>query len=330
MRFLAGDVGGTKTNLELVRREGDHEEVEARASLASGDHPGLMEAIASFLESPRGLAAAAFGVAGPVLEGRSRLTNLPWVLDEADLSRRLEAPVRLLNDLEANGLGIAELPPEALHPLQAPGPLPPGPGALIAAGTGLGMAILPYLDGELRAMATEAGHTDFAPRRDDEVALLVYLRGRFGRASWEHVLSGPGLGNLYDFCCQEAGVSPHPEVLAGRDRRGQDPNAVIARLGARREEPAAARALELFVRLYGSEAGNLALRTLARGGLFLGGGIAPRLLPQLEAGSFLESFRDKPPFEGLLASLPVRVILEPLTAVLGARRAARRLALQGA
>lgn len=325
MRILSGDVGGTKTNLVLAEAHGDRLEVLDRRTLRSADYPGLAEALTEFQPDPGPIRAAAFGVAGAVIEGTSRLTNLDWVLDEVSLGEHLGAPVRLMNDLVANAHGIAQLDEEALAELQGPpGPLE-GPGALISAGTGLGQAILPWVGGRSHPMATEAGHADFAPRDATERRLHAFLEKRFGRATWEHVLSGPGLGNLYDFACAEAGVDVHAAVAAARSNES-DPNAEVARL-AQEGEPRAGAALTHFVGLYGSEAGNLALRTMATGGVYIGGGIAPRLLEALRSGRFMQAFLAKPPFVEVLETIPVRVILDPDCALWGAARVAGELAL---
>jgi glucokinase len=301
MRILSGDVGGTKTNLVLAEAHDDRLEVLDRRTVRSAEYPGLIEALAEFQPDPGPIQAAAFGVAGAVIEGRSRLTNLDWVLDEGALGKHLGAPVRLMNDLEANAHGIGELAEESVLELQGPPGPPDGPAALISAGTGLGQAILPWVDGRSRPMPTEAGHTDFAPRNAVERRLHAFLEKRFGRATWENVLSGPGLGNLYDFECQEAGADVHADVAAARTGP-RDPNAEVARL-AQEGQAQAGAALARFVELYGSEAGNLALRTLAHGGVYVGGGIAPRILEALRGGRFLEAFRDKPPFRELDCAL---------------------------
>lgn len=324
MRILSGDVGGTKTNLVLAEVRDGRLEVLDRQTLRSADHAGLPEALAHFLPDPGPIRAAAFGVAGAVVDGHCRLTNLDWVLDERGLAEHLGAPVRLLNDLEANAYGIAELDEGSVAELQGPPGPPDGPAALISAGTGLGQAILPWVDGRSYPMPTEAGHADFAPRNAAERRLHAFLEERFGRATWEHVLSGPGLGNLFDFECREAGVEVHPQVAEAR-AGGKDPNAEVARL-AQEGQPQAGAALVRFVELYGSEAGNLALRTLPRGGLYVGGGIAPRMLEALRGGRFMEAFVAKPPFRELLESIPVRVILDPDCALWGAARVAARLA----
>lgn len=325
MRFLAGDVGGTKTNLALVERQGSEETVLASTSLPSRDFHALEEALAAFLDDPGEVAGAAFGVAGPVLDGHVELTNLDWVIDETTLGTHLGAPVKLMNDLEANAHGIFELPPESIRCLQGSWPPPPGPAAMLSAGTGLGTALLPWVGGVHHPQACEGGHADFAPRTQEEADLHAFLRRRYGHATWEHVLSGPGMGNLYDFQVERLASEVHPEVAAARTGAG-DPNARVTQLALAGEDPPAVEALRLFVVLYGSAAGNLALTSLSRGGVFLGGGIAPKILPKLEAGPFLERFREKPPYQELLDGIPVYVLLDPGTALLGARRVARRLA----
>jgi glucokinase len=263
-------------------------------------------------------------VAGPVLDNRCATTNLPWIVDGAALAERLGlCGVELLNDLEAVGHGLDLLRPGEILELQAGEPGAGGHRAVIAAGTGLGEAGL-FWDGERhRPFATEGGHADFAPGDDLEVALLQFLRRDHAHVSWERVVSGLGLVNLYRFLRQsgEIDLGSEPPGLAEEIEAG-DPGAVISRYAAGGKSPLCGRALELFVKLYGAEAGNLALKTMAVGGLYIGGGIAPRNLDWMRNGIFLESFRSKGRMRPLLESMPVRVILNPRVALLGAARRA--------
>ncbi len=323
--LLAGDVGGTKTLLALYEARGGEPALVREAALPSRDFARFEDVIARFLaEGPRGaVTAACFGVAGPVVDGRCVATNLPWQLDERELAARIPAGrVRLLNDLEAMGHGVLALPPSALATLQ-PGTARVGSMVLVAAGTGLGEALLIW-DGTRHAViACEGGHADFAPRTDLEIELLRFLRKEFGHVSYERVLSGPGLFNIYRFLREQGGVS-EPQWLRDRIER-EDPSAVVSEVGLAAGHPLSVQALDLFVSVYGAEAGNLALKALAVGGVFVGGGIAPKIRAKLEDGTFTAAFCDKGRLAALMASIPVRLVLEPRAALLGAAEFARGL-----
>jgi glucokinase len=321
--ILAGDVGGTKTALALFER---HDGALVReAALPSHEFLTFEDAVARFLadgEKPT-IEAACFGVAGPVVSGRSVTTNLPWHLDEATLAATIPAGrVRLLNDLEAMGYGALALPPSALEPLQRGGARQ-GNMVLIAAGTGLGEALLIWDGRRHLVVASEGGHADFAPRTDLELELLRFLRKEFGRVSYERVLSGPGLFNIYRFL-RDTGGAPEPAWLSHRIERG-DPSAVVSEVGLAGGDPLCVQALDLFASIYGAEAGNLALKALAVGGVFVGGGIAPKIRAKLADGTFVTAFGDKGRFAELLASIPVSLVLEPRAALLGAAHVARGL-----
>jgi glucokinase len=295
------------------------------AALPSREFPAFERAVARFLaEGPRIVVdAACFGVAGPVVDGRCVATNLPWVLDEARLASSIPAArVRLLNDLEATGYGVLELPPTSFATLQAGAPRP-GNMVLIAAGTGLGEALLIWDGARHHVVGSEGGHADFAPRTDLEVELLRFLGKEFGRVSYERVLSGPGLLGIYRFL-RERGGAAEPAWLRARIER-EDPSAVIAEVGLAGGHPLCVQALDLFAGVYGAEAGNLALKALAVGGVFIGGGIGPKIRAKLEDGTFVTAFRDKGRFAVLMASIPVRLSLEPRAALLGAAHVARGL-----
>ncbi len=323
--LLAGDVGATKTLLALFEAHGGALAPVRETALPSRDFVRFEDAIARFLGAgPReSIEAACFGVAGPVVDGRCVTTNLPWQLDERELAARIPAGrVRLLNDLEAMGWGVLALPSSALATLQAGTPRA-GHRVLLAAGTGLGEALLIW-DGERHAViACEGGHADFAPRTDLEMELLRFLRKESGHVSYERVLSGPGLVNIYRFLREQGGVS-EPQWLRDRIER-EDPSAVVSEVGLAGGHPLCVQALDLFVSIYGAEAGNLALKALAVGGVFLGGGIAPKIRAKLEDGTFTAAFCDKGRFAELLASIPVRLVLEPRAALLGAAEVARGL-----
>ena len=323
--ILAGDVGGTKTALALFELRDGALVLEREATLPSREFPAFEDAVARFLDGGTrpAVEAACLGVAGPVVNGRSVTTNLPWQLDEATLAARIPARrVRLLNDLEATGYGVLTLPPTALEPLQR-GAARRGNMVLIAAGTGLGEALLIW-DGQRHlVVASEGGHVDFAPRTDLETELLRFLRKELGRVSYERVLSGPGLYNVYRFL-RDTGGLPEPSWLHDRIATG-DPSAVVSEVGLAGGHPLCVQALDLFVSVYGAEAGNLALKALAVGGVFVGGGIAPKIRAKLADGTFVTAFCDKGRFAELMASIPVSVVLEPRTALIGAARVARRL-----
>lgn len=325
---LAGDIGGTKSNLAFFRGAPDAPETVAERSYQNRDFAGLDEVVRRFL-ADTGLTArtACFGVAGAVVAaGASHLPNLGWQLSETDLAGSLELKsVRLLNDLEANALGIATLPPGQFFTLNPGQALPGGNRALIAAGTGLGMAML-FRDGaDYRVSASEGGHVDFAPRNEEEIGLLRFLAARLDRVSVERVVSGRGLVAVYDFL-KDSGMH-EPDGLAARLEAAADRAALIAQIaqaGASGEAAICAKALELFLSVYGAAAGNLALMALATGGLYIGGGIAPKLVDALPTSGFMAAFTDKGRFSGLLAQIPVQVILEPRTALYGAAARAMR------
>jgi len=331
---LAGDIGGTKTVLGLF----DAEEGAAGPALravreerfASREHASFDDLLQRFLDAggERGrVRAACVGIAGAVFDGVSHATNLPWQLSEASIARATGAPrARLLNDLEAAAFGMLFLPPEAVHVLHA-GTRGDERGnvAVVAAGTGLGQAFLWWDGRRHHPIASEGGHEDFAPQSDLEIDLLRWLRARYGgHVSWERVLSGPGLRNLYEFLRETGRYDDAPEVRE-RIRAGGDPSPLVSQLGLARTSEICTAALGLFARLYGAEAGNLAMRWLATGGVFVGGGIAPKILPALAWGGFLEAFLAKGRFTPLMESIRVAVCLEPRAGLLGAGHYARGL-----
>jgi glucokinase len=315
--LLAGDVGGTKTLLGLYApAPGRPELVEAR-TFATTAHPALEAIVGEFLEAEHVAAevvgAATFGVAGPIVEQEAELTNVPWRVSAAAVAAAFGFPrVSLLNDLEAMAYSVPVLRPDELATLQPGRRVPTGNAALIAAGTGLGEALLHNVDGRLIPSPTEGGHADYAPRNADEIALLEHVSRWFGRADYERVLSGPGLVNIHGFT--------HPNGCQALDSDA-DPSrkpALISQAGMSGACPGCARALGLFVAIYGAEAGNLALRSVATAGVFLGGGIAPKILPALQDGRFVEAFRAKKPMDDFLSQVPVAVILNERAALLGA------------
>lgn len=314
---LAGDIGGTKTRLALFGG-GKRPDCRREQVYASREYATLADIIDEFLgggtDQP---VAACFGIAGPVIDSRATTTNLPWRIDAAALADRFGiSRVSLLNDLEATAWGIGMLDETELYTLKPGHAAPAGNAAIIAAGTGLGEAGL-YHDGRRwHPFATEGGHSDFSPANEQEIDLLRFLQARHEHVSWERVVSGPGLVALHDFVSGEL-RRDMPDWLETSFAQG-DPAAAITAAAQNGDDPACVAALRLFTRLYGREAGNLALKTLARGGLYIGGGIAPKILDDLQRGDFLEAFLAKGRMRPLLEAIPVRVILNDRAALLGA------------
>jgi len=328
--ILAGDVGGTKTVLALFDKTGDELRLVREATFPSQAHASLEEILSWFLtdKPAQSLTAICVGVAGPVLEGKCKTTNLPWHLDEQTLAAACAAPHgKLLNDLEATAYGMLHLRAEELVAINPQaGPRGTGNVAVIAAGTGLGEAIV-YWDGQHHfPMATEGGHSSFAPQTELEDELLRYLRARLkGHVSYERVLSGPGLFNLYCFL-RDKGVHPEPPELTAQLHTGGDPSTIITDRALARADALSVATLELFCSIYGAEAANLALKCFAVGGVFIGGGIAPKILAALQNGHFQRGFTDKGRFSSLLAGLPVLVSLNPRAPLLGAAHYAASMA----
>jgi glucokinase len=322
--ILAGDIGGTKTNLGLFDVAGGALTSHNHQSFPSSRYAGLESIIDEFMTgagSPS-VAAACFGIAGPVVEGRSVTPNLPWVVESVSLAARLRLDsVALINDLEATAHGIAELKPEELATLNAGSP-ETGSAALIAAGTGLGTASLLW-DGERHVpSASEGGHMDFAPRDQIETRLLAYLMDKYGHVSIERVLSGPGLLNIYDFL-RSTGYAKESPTVAARFKQS-DPSSVVANAALARECELCEKALDMFASIYGATAGNIALVVKAVAGIYVGGGIAPKIVEKLKDGTFMKAFTAKGRLTSLLEAIPVRVVLNPKTALLGAARIAAR------
>lgn len=318
--ILVGDIGGTKTALALVQQSRDAIAVEYEAAYASREYRRFDDLLAAFQKATRcrEVSALCLGVAGPVRDGRCQTTNLPWVLDERELGRTIGAgAVKLLNDVEAAAYGMPYLPEGELAVLN-PGVPAQGNVAVIAAGTGLGEAILAW-DGRAHIpVPSEGGHADFAPRTDREIDLLRFLRAEFGRVSYERVVSGPGQYNIYRFL-RDTGRSEEPAWLRDELAAG-DPAVAITRLGLAKAHPLCAEALDMFASAYGAEAGNLALKAFAIGGVFVGGGIAPRIIEKLKDGAFMAAFTSKGRYRSLMESIPVKVALNPRVPLLGAAR----------
>lgn len=316
--ILAGDIGGTSARLALCESNGTALRIVTEQTRHSREYDSLEAIVREFCVSMNGnLRAACFGIAGPVSGGVARTPNLPWLVESESLARtlRLET-VTLLNDLEANAYGIAALAPEEFVTLNAGVPDPRGHAAIISAGTGLGEAGLFWVGTEHRPFACEGGHADFAPNGELEVELLKYLQPKFGHVSWERVLSGPGLHNIYKFLRDRGHLDGQP-TLVDKECNEESPGA-ISRAAIERRCPRCAQALEFFVGIYGAAAGNLALKFMARGGVYLGGGIAPKIIEKLREPHFMEAFVAKGRMRPLMETIPVRVIMNDKAALLGA------------
>ncbi|PPC90902.1 MAG: glucokinase [Methylobacter sp.] len=318
--ILAGDIGATKTVLALYEKPflGELKTVREQ-TFPSRNFIEFDDILAAFLPQDCKLRSACFGVAGAVVNQRCQTTNLPWLLDGELLKAKLGTDkVWLMNDLEAMALGMLHLPSQEfieLNPYAAP---QAGTIAVIAAGTGLGEAILFWDGSRYHTLATEGGHCDLAPQNAEQDKLLLYLRNKFpDHVSYERVLSGIGFSNLYDFICDTGIAAPSPAVPAQPDQE-VDRNAVISSLGVAGENEACVKTVRLFVELYGAEAGNLALKSLALGGVFIGGGIAPKIRPVMESGLFMQAFTAKGRFDHLLGRLPVKLALNPSAPLIGA------------
>ena len=305
--ILAGDIGGTNTRLAIF--DGDPRTPVALETYPSAAHGGLPEMVEEFLASHAvEVTHASFGVAGPVRAGRTDAVNLAWPVDAGELARLLGLDrVGLINDLEANAWGIASLEPDDVAVLNEGTAVEGGNLAVVSAGTGLGEALVVRAGGRTQVIASEGGHVDFAPRGELQRELLAFLAAEYGHVSYERVCSGMGLANIYRFL---TGRREEPAEISEAALAGVDADA--------------SRALDVMVDVFGAQAGNYALTVLASGGVYLGGGIAPRILPRLQEGGFLRAFVDKGRFEGLLRAYPVRVILNDRTALLGAALHAAR------
>ncbi len=325
--ILAGDIGGTNARLALFETLNGQLQQVTETVFPSRQHSGLDEIVAKFVaqQPAQGKGkpeAACFGIAGPVVNGRSETSNLPWVVESTALADVLRLPqVQLINDLEANAWGIATLQTDDLVGLNLIQGQPRGNQAVVSAGTGLGEAGL-YWDGKQHhVFACEGGHTDFAPRNELEMQLLQYLVARFGHVSYERILAGPGLVNVFNFL-RDSGRG-RPESWVVEEMGKSDPAAVISRAAMQGKCDLCVQALDLFISIYGAEAGNMALKVMATGGVFLGGGIAPKILPKLKGPLFMDAFRSKGRLQRVLDSIPVCVITNDKTALRGAARCAQ-------
>jgi glucokinase len=322
--ILAGDLGGTKTLLGLFERgERRPQQILSRAypTQEFDSFTAILDAFARDAGRRLAIDAAAIGVAGPIIDQTGRLTNIAWDVTITQINRHLDTPhVALLNDLEAMANSVAFLDAGELLPLQRGEPQRAGHAAVIAAGTGLGQAYLHRINGRLLPIASEGGHADFAPRTDREFEFARMLRDLYGRAEIEQVLSGPGLVNIYRFThaggsCDATTGFPPTEMPAA-----------ISEAALSERCSRCAEALAMFVEAYGAEAGNLGLRGVATAGVFIGGGIAPKILPALQDGRFIAAFRAKPPMSELMSAMPVQVIVKEDAGLLGAALAAQEMA----
>lgn len=324
MLVLAGDIGGTKTNLAVFSREKGLHDPIAEQTFPSANYPDLETIAKEFLAKVElRVERAAFGVAGPVIAGSARITNLPWVMEEAKLCAALGIEsVRLLNDLESIANAVPLLEAEDVAMLNDLAPAPRGPIGVVAPGTGLGVAFLVWTQNGYTAFASEGGHVDFAPGNELEADLLHYLQRKFGRASYERVISGLGIPNIYAFLRDGFYVRESPwvaEQIAG----AHDPTPVIVTNAlTETPDPLCAKAMEIFASVLAAKAGNLGLTVVATGGVYLGGGIPPRILPLLKRESFMDTFRYKGRLSNLMEQIPVRVILNTKSGLLGAARIA--------
>jgi glucokinase len=319
--ILAGDIGGTKTLLGLFDAVPARPRPVVVRSFGTLDFPDLPTMIAAFLEQDEAAGAqashgaiesACFGVAGPVVDETVKVTNVPWFVDARRVATSLGlARVALLNDLEALAHAVPALRESETHVLQEGEALRGGNIGLIAAGTGLGQALLHNIDGRFVPSASEAGHADFAARTEREIALTRDLTARYGRADVEHVVSGRGLVNIHR-------VAHHEPCAAAVDLASPDAPAAISTAAVERRCAGCVETLDMFVEAYGAESGNLALRAVSTGGLYIGGGIAPKILPSLTTGAFMRAFLAKPPLDPMLRAMPVKVILNAESGLLGA------------
>ncbi len=319
--LLAGDIGGTKTNLAVFPSETGWRKPYAEATYTSIDYPGLESVVSEFLAQHNfPIDRASFGVAGPVVNGRATITNLSWIMDENQPQRALHIPsVRLLNDLDAIAHSVPYLETQDLHTLNEGQAVSGGAIAVIAPGTGLGEGFLTWDGSHYQAHTSEGGHADFAPANTFQVELLRYLMARFPHVSFERICSGKGLPNIYDYL-KDSGYAEEPQWLAEQFATALDRSPIIVNNALDKDNACelCVATLNTFVSVLAAEAGNLALKVLSTGGVYIGGGISPRILPYLEDKQFMQAFTHKGRFTQMLAQMPVHIILNPKVALLGA------------
>jgi glucokinase len=320
--ILAGDIGGTNARLAYFQPQNGHLRLVSERVFPSREHSELGEIVTKFLDdSGTRPEVACFGIAGPVHNGRVETSNLPWVIEQSHLAKQIHLPATLLiNDLEAIAWGIGALDPTDLVALNRVSGPAVGNQAVIAPGTGLGEAGL-FWDGERHhVFACEGGHTDFAPTDDQQIELFRYLKARFGHVSYERALSGPGLVNIYEFLRDTGDGKEQPELAAAI--KTDEAAAAISHAALNNSCPIAVKALDIWITVYGAEASNLALKTMATGGLFLSGGISPKILPKLTGPLFMKSFLDKGRLRHLVEAIPVQIVTNEKSGLLGAARCA--------
>jgi glucokinase len=322
---LAGDVGGTNARIAIVEMDRRTARIVRERRYPSRDYPGLAPIVRRFCEEEATRPdRACFGIACPLVGDDCTAPNLPWTINGRALAAEIGiSRTRIINDFVAVGYGIELLGPSDLVTLQEGRPEPQGPIALIGAGTGLGQGFLLWEGDHYRVLPSEGGHGDYAPRGKLQAGLLQFLDRQFDRVSWERLLSGPGLVNTYRYLHASAAAPEQATVRAEMEK--EDPAAVIARHALARTDCLSDRALDLFCEIFGAQAGNLALTVVATGGVYLAGGIAPRIVERLKSGPFLTAFRDKGRLSELLARIPVHVIMNPNGALLGAAAVAGRM-----
>jgi glucokinase len=319
--ILAGEIGATRIRLAAFETEANNLQLVVEKVYLSQEHGGLPEIISTFIQA-EGIPvhSACFGVAGPVRNGRSKISNLPWVIDADELAKQLKLPsVGLLNDLEAYAYGIDALESKDFVTLSEGSEDAEGNRAVISARTGLGMAGM-YWDGfRHHPFACEGGHADFAPRSGLEGELLAYLQNKFGRISCERVLSGPGIRNIYDFL-RDTGKAEEPDWLREQLKAAPDPPALISQIAMEKKAAICDQALTVFVSIYGAETGNCALNFMATGGVFVGGSIAAKIVPRMKDPGFMQAFLDKGRMSSLLEAMPVKIVLNDNSGMIGAAR----------
>jgi glucokinase len=329
--FVSGDIGGTKTLLQAAEWMDGNSQVRCERRYANNEYSSFSEVLRDFLgttTSALGIKrplSACFAVAGPATEQGIRLTNLPWLMNAAALEREFSIPaVKLINDFEAVALGVEVLPAGDLVTLQEGTPIANRVRVTLGAGTGMGVAWLIWQGGRYIPLPTEAGHMDFAPADELQVELFNYLRKLFGHVSVERVLSGPGLVNVFNFLMAESGAATAAQVHLESDDASR-----VSDLAFNHGHPIAMKSLTLFVEVYGAYAGNLALAGLCRGGVYVAGGIAPKIIGKLQEGGFIKAFCDKGRFSSLMEQMPVRVVVNPTVGLLGAAAEAKRMLVSG-
>lgn len=325
--FLAGDIGGTKTLLQVFRA-GEARVPVLRKSYSSAAHGGLAEMLVEFLRDAgiSKISAACFALAAPVSSRRVKLTNLPWEVDADAIAASFNIKVALINDFEAVGLGVAALDSSDLLQLQQGKVQEHGARVVVGAGTGLGVAWMSWQDDAYAVHPSEGGHMDFAPCNDLQYALMKYLQQRHGHVSYERIVSGPGLLAIYEFLRDTEIAHPSTELLAAMQVNSDA--ATLAHFATHKNEPIAQQALQLFVHIYGAFVGNIALAALPRGGIYVAGGIAAKIATEMQRGEFMRAFLDKGRFKDMLTMMPVAIVGNPQIGLMGASHEAQKISLE--